>query len=570
MNSPTLKQTLLALGVVLFAVVLIASPALATGVTTYQDQTFNDSEWSAFEYWDTGNNATLTASQAADGSNVFRRVEHDWASGTIAYLHLRNGVTYDPAVQGAVASIAFSYDVESISGFYPGAAKAYNVLLLQDGHYYMYAPDVSHQFDLVRSWDTSWVHFAHTGATASDFHELTYAPPDAVDWSVHPDFSANGSALQFGFVTANDTAFPLDLVSGIDDWEVSVTRDAPSILAPYDPFGLAWGDATADGLVLFNTGNVYGVSYGPGVPATFTILEPYTITSISTYHFGSGATPGTIGLLDESTGTYVGGGPWSAGGLYYNYYWYVRPNITIGPGTYTLVDSSPSTWACTPGDGSLSAGMGFTRILRSIDAPPADTTPPVITVPADITVEATGPSGAAVTFAATAEDLVDGPVAVASSPTSGSAFPLGTTTVCCSATDEAGNTAYAYFTVTVEDTTAPTITVSVTPDVLWPPNHKMVAITALVSVADLYDAHPAVVLTSITSSEPDDAPGNGDGATVDDIQGALLGTMDFRFFLRAERAGSGDGRIYTITYAVTDASGNTANGVATVTVPHSR
>ena len=95
----------------------------------------------------------------------------------------------------------------------------------------------------------------------------------------------------------------------------------------------------------------------------------------------------------------------------------------------------------------------------------------------------------------------------------------------------------------------------------------MVDITATVTVSDICDAAPSVVLTSVTSNEPDDAKGNGDGKTVNDIQGAEIGTEDYEFQLRAERAGKGDGRVYTITYTVTDASGNSASASATVVVP---
>ncbi|MBI4199822.1 MAG: HYR domain-containing protein, partial [Chloroflexi bacterium] len=89
-----------------------------------------------------------------------------------------------------------------------------------------------------------------------------------------------------------------------------------------------------------------------------------------------------------------------------------------------------------------------------------DTTPPTVTVPANITAEATGPSGEVVTYAASASDLVSGVLTPTCAPASGSTFPLGTTTVTCSATDGAGNTGSANFTVTVQDTTPPTITKS--------------------------------------------------------------------------------------------------------------
>jgi hypothetical protein len=90
-----------------------------------------------------------------------------------------------------------------------------------------------------------------------------------------------------------------------------------------------------------------------------------------------------------------------------------------------------------------------------------DATPPILNLPADSTAEATGPSGAAVGYSATATDALDGPVPVTCSPASGSTFPLGTQTVHCSATDAHGNTATGMFTVTVQDTTPPSLTVPV-------------------------------------------------------------------------------------------------------------
>jgi uncharacterized repeat protein (TIGR01451 family) len=122
--------------------------------------------------------------------------------------------------------------------------------------------------------------------------------------------------------------------------------------------------------------------------------------------------------------------------------------------------------------------------------------------------------------------------------------------------------------VTVEDTTAPTISVQLAPTRLSPPNHKLVNITATVTAGDLCDPSPTVELTSILSDEPDDAPGNGDGHTVDDIQGADFGAADFHFQLRSERAGTGNGRSYTVTYTVTDECGLSTSAAAKVVVPH--
>jgi hypothetical protein len=77
-----------------------------------------------------------------------------------------------------------------------------------------------------------------------------------------------------------------------------------------------------------------------------------------------------------------------------------------------------------------------------------DTTPPVLTV-ADVVADATGPTGAAVSYSVSATDDVDGPVTPTCVPTSSSMFSIGDTTVNCTATDAAGNTGTASFNVHV-------------------------------------------------------------------------------------------------------------------------
>jgi predicted extracellular nuclease len=103
--------------------------------------------------------------------------------------------------------------------------------------------------------------------------------------------------------------------------------------------------------------------------------------------------------------------------------------------------------------------------------------------------------------------------------------------------------------------------VTVSPDMLWPPDHKYVDVASTVVVSDNFDPNPAVTLISVTSNEPDN--GDDDGDTASDI----VIVDDFHFQLRAERSGTGTGRIYTITYMVTDACGNSTTAEVTVTVP---
>ncbi|MBI3847427.1 MAG: HYR domain-containing protein, partial [Planctomycetes bacterium] len=87
-----------------------------------------------------------------------------------------------------------------------------------------------------------------------------------------------------------------------------------------------------------------------------------------------------------------------------------------------------------------------------------DTTPPMITCPANQTLECTSPAGAVATFTTTATDVCDATPTIVCTPPSGSTFGFGPTTVNCTATDDSGNSSPCSFTVTVRDTTAPSIT----------------------------------------------------------------------------------------------------------------
>jgi hypothetical protein len=148
-------------------------------------------------------------------------------------------------------------------------------------------------------------------------------------------------------------------------------------------------------------------------------------------------------------------------------------------------------------------------------------------------------------------------------------LPLGLHTFTLQVTD-GWDTSTDTMSVLVRDTKPPTLGVTLTPTILSPANHKLVHMHATVGVADKRGgAPPHVVLTSITSSEPDSGVGVGDLAG--DIQGADVGTLDQSFVLRAEAFGSGrHARTYTITCAATDSSGNSTQFIGKVHVTNSR
>ena len=126
--------------------------------------------------------------------------------------------------------------------------------------------------------------------------------------------------------------------------------------------------------------------------------------------------------------------------------------VTCLPASGSAFAIGHTTVTCTAGDAAHNTAHSSFEVVV------ADTTSPVLQAHADLVVEATGASGAAASYTApAASDLVDGSVAPACAPASGTVFALGHTTVTCTAQDAAGNVAHSTFDVDVRDTTAPVL-----------------------------------------------------------------------------------------------------------------
>ena len=112
---------------------------------------------------------------------------------------------------------------------------------------------------------------------------------------------------------------------------------------------------------IFDNGNIYGVTNGPVSPTKFILNKDTYITRIENYHyFNNGKLPGIITLMNEKGKVF---GPWLATGTpgqggVQNAYWVVRPNRILPAGTYTVIDSDPSTWSTN----AQSANKGFTTV----------------------------------------------------------------------------------------------------------------------------------------------------------------------------------------------------------------
>ena len=96
---------------------------------------------------------------------------------------------------------------------------------------------------------------------------------------------------------------------------------------------------------------------------------------------------------------------------------------------------------------------------------------------------------------------------------------------------------------------------------LWPPNHKMKSIS-IGNVTDPDGDNVTISVDSIFQDEPTNGLGDGDKSP----DGAGIGTDTAE--VRAERSGTGDGRVYHISFTADDGNGGTCTGEVLVSVPH--
>ena len=242
----------------------------------------------------------------------------------------------------------------------------------------------------------------------------------------------------------------------------------------------------------------------------------------------------------------------------------------VATDTLRVYVDDPDSIEVSAGDGTRVSTIVVTKIVAQ---------PPVANAGPDQTVECTGDSQAEVHLSGSAStDPNDDIVLYEWFENFGAAtqtllgtgkdltvsLALGTHTITLKVTDATAQTATDEVVIQVVDTTPPVVSLRSNPASLWPPNHKLVDVHAdlLVQECGPY----TVTLESVTSNESDN--GLGDGDTVGDIQGAALGTADYDLKLRAERAGGGSGRVYTVVYKVVDAGGLETIATTWITVPH--
>jgi hypothetical protein len=226
---------------------------LQAQTVTISDGVFSPGNWTTT--MESGNGAALSAQQATGGNpGEYLRVDHVNFTQDIFASHYRTSATYNPATQGAIQYVDFSIDQIAIINL-SGIGVAVCAAVKQNGKTY-YSNSCS-----VNS-GSSWQTFS-----------LTAVPPDyfraIADPNDHPDFSATGSQIQFGFLTQNSNINALaSRAAGFDNWSVTVHWRAasPGLFQVAYASNLNVGDAMIN---ITNTGAM-GAGLQAGTAASIT------------------------------------------------------------------------------------------------------------------------------------------------------------------------------------------------------------------------------------------------------------------------------------------------------------
>ena len=351
-------------------------------------------------------------------------------------------------------------------------------------------------------------------ATGPDGASVTITVPTATDSAGAATVTGDAQPADFTIDETGDYSFPLDVTTitwtATDDSSNSVTgQTLVTVVDTTPPTITAPADVTVEAT------SPQGVELATMDPA----LVPATATD----------------LVDQSV------------------------DVTSDAPEFFAIAATTVTWTATDDSGNSAQTTSTVTVV--------DTTPPVFeeaSVPTPVPVTATTALGAEVALVTpTATDIASASVTVISDAPA--IFPIGTTTVTWTATDDAGLTDTASTTVTVDDPPPIWLSLSASPDVLKPVNHKLKTVTLTLDVEEFigYDAR----IVGVWSNEPIEVNSGGDGKNNDDgdvffdiEEGLETGVwvtgspMSLSLRLRAERQGQGSGRIYRITVEVKDAN----------------
>lgn len=375
-------------------------------------------------------------------------------------------------------------------------------------------------------------------AVTSPNTATTWCPGSrTVEWSVN---GSNALAENVNILLSYDggNTFPVTLASNTPN------DGSASVNIPCTYSTMARIKVEAVGNIFFDISNV-NFTTGDNIKPTFTVPDDITIYKDENCLFEA-PTSITGDVLDE-------------GDNCDNTLNATFADVT-GAGSCVGETKVTRTWTLTDECGNTTVKVQTITVT--------DNTPPTFTAPANITIykdnNCNHDASTGVTGDVTNEDdncdntlnatFTDVTVA-------GSCIGEEIITRTWSLTDDCGNNTTHDQVITVKDITPPVISnVSATPNVLWPANHKMRDVVINYTAVD--NCSPVTNVLTVTSNEPVNGTGDGDS----DPDWIVIDNHNIK--LRAERAGNGSGRVYTVTITSTDDCGNASSTQTTISVPH--
>jgi hypothetical protein len=207
-------------------VILVSTLMFSTctkGSITFSDGVFNTSDWQ-LTIEQSGNGGNVSFSQESTGGNPDEHLRiTDMVNAAPPYslvigAFLHTNAIYFPRTQGEIVSLEYSEDSVMFQGW--GGGQSAGPALRQNGVLYYANYPGGGLLDANRN---SWTHYGPTSLKAEDFGR-PFTP------DVHPDFSSEGSPIEFGFYRCNSTpVFGYTIIAGIDNWSVTIHNKPPRI-----------------------------------------------------------------------------------------------------------------------------------------------------------------------------------------------------------------------------------------------------------------------------------------------------------------------------------------------------
>ena len=232
------KKRRLGSTMILFGVLAALTAVRAAAQTAVvSDSTFVNGNWALTQFF-AGNAGSVSGTQdltIANGSPAPSRVITDTvgAAPSVSTESIALGVsiytasTYNPAVSGAIASLNYTEDAACTSGCF-GSGQSTGPALVQGGNFYILS-----SASVITGPSGTFANHSLSGLTAASFGLVNLTTAGSIfDNTQHPNFSASGLPIQFGFFRANGSSnggVAYTLAAAIDNWQISIFAAAPAV-----------------------------------------------------------------------------------------------------------------------------------------------------------------------------------------------------------------------------------------------------------------------------------------------------------------------------------------------------